>query len=67
LPEAHTDFVFAVLAEELGLVGVLGVIALFMALVWRAFQISRMAAQSGMRFQSYLALASACGWDCRPW
>jgi cell division protein FtsW len=57
LPEAHTDFVFAVLAEELGLVGVLGVIALFMALVWRAFQISRMAAQSGMRFQAYLALA----------
>jgi cell division protein FtsW len=44
LPEAHTDFVFAVLAEELGLVGVIGVIALFMALVWRAFQISRMAA-----------------------
>ena len=57
LPEAHTDFVFAVLAEELGLVGVLGVIALFMALVWRAFQISRMAAQAGMRFQSYVALA----------
>jgi cell division protein FtsW len=57
LPEAHTDFVFAVLAEELGLVGVLGVIALFMALVWRAFAISRMAAQAGMRFQSYLALA----------
>ena len=57
LPEAHTDFVFAVMAEELGLVGVLGVIALFMALVWRAFQISRMAAQAGLRFQSYLALA----------
>jgi cell division protein FtsW len=57
LPEAHTDFVFAVLAEELGLVGVLGVIALFMALVWRAFHISRMAAQAGMRFQSFLALA----------
>jgi cell division protein FtsW len=57
LPEAHTDFVFAVLAEELGLVGVLGVIALFMALVWRAFQISRMAAQAGLRFQSYVALA----------
>jgi len=57
LPEAHTDFVFAVLAEELGLVGVLGVIGLFMALVWRAFATSRMAAQAGMRFQSYLALA----------
>ncbi len=57
LPEAHTDFVFAVLAEELGLVGVLGVIALFMALVWRAFRISRMAAQAGLTFQSYIALA----------
>jgi cell division protein FtsW len=57
LPEAHTDFVFAVLAEELGLVGVLGVIALFLALVWRAFRISRMAAQADMRFQAYVAMA----------
>ena len=57
LPEAHTDFVFAVLAEELGLVGVLGIIALFVALVWRALQISRMAAQAGLHYQSYLALA----------
>jgi cell division protein FtsW len=56
LPEAHTDFVFAVLAEELGLVGVMGVLALFVALVWRAFGISRMAAQAGMQFQSYVAL-----------
>jgi cell division protein FtsW len=57
LPEAHTDFVFAVLAEELGLVGVIGVIALFVALVWRAFHVSKLAAAAGMRFQSYLALA----------
>jgi cell division protein FtsW len=57
LPEAHTDFVFAVLAEELGLVGVIGVIGLFVALVWRALRISRMAAAAGLRFQSYLALA----------
>jgi cell division protein FtsW len=57
LPEAHTDFVFAVLAEELGLAGVIGVLAVFVALVWRAFRISRMAAQAGMQFQSYLALA----------
>jgi cell division protein FtsW len=57
LPEAHTDFVFAVLAEELGLVGVMGVIALFLALVWRAFHVSRMAENAGMRFHAYLAMA----------
>ena len=57
LPEAHTDFVFAVLAEELGLVGVIGVIGLFVALVWRAFHISRLASQAGLRFQAYLAAA----------
>jgi len=57
LPEAHTDFVFAVLAEELGLVGVIAVIGLFVALVWRAFQISRMAQRAGLNFQSYVALA----------
>jgi cell division protein FtsW len=57
LPEAHTDFVFAVLAEELGLVGVIGVLALIVALVWRAFRISHLAAHAGMRFQSYVALA----------
>jgi cell division protein FtsW len=57
LPEAHTDFVFAVLGEELGLVGVMGVLALFVALVWRAFRISRHAAQAGLRFQSYVAMA----------
>ena len=57
LPEAHTDFVFAVLAEELGLVGVIGVIALFLAMVLRSFQISRMAANAGLPFQAYMALA----------
>lgn len=55
LPEAHTDFVFAILAEELGLVGVLGTLALFVILVWRAFRISRMAAEAGLAFQAYCA------------
>ncbi len=55
LPEAHTDFVFAVLAEELGLVGVLVMLALFMVLVWRAFRISRLAAEAGLAFQAYCA------------
>lgn len=57
LPEAHTDFVFAVLAEEMGLVGVVGVILLFLALVWRSFRIARLAFAAGLPFQAYLALA----------
>ncbi len=44
LPEAHTDFLMAVIAEELGLAGVICVIALFAMVVIRAFQIGRHAA-----------------------
>ncbi len=55
LPEAHTDFVFAVLAEEFGFVGVCVVIGLFAVLVSRALAISRRAADAGLQFQSYLA------------
>jgi cell division protein FtsW len=43
LPEAHTDFLLAVIAEELGFVGVLAVVALFALLVQRAFAIGRQA------------------------
>ena len=57
LPEAHTDFVFAVLAEEFGFLGVAVVVGLFALLVARAFAISRNAADAGLRFQSYLAAA----------
>ncbi|MGI9245369.1 MAG: putative lipid II flippase FtsW, partial [Steroidobacteraceae bacterium] len=57
LPEAHTDFVFAVLAEEFGFVGVATVIGLFGLLVGRALQISREAAAAGQAFQSYVAAA----------
>ncbi|MGB5305250.1 MAG: putative lipid II flippase FtsW [Gammaproteobacteria bacterium] len=55
LPEAHTDFVFAVLAEELGLIGVCVVILLYGMLVWRAFQIASQAAQAANLFAAYLA------------
>jgi cell division protein FtsW len=55
LPEAHTDFVFAVLAEELGLIGVIVTLGLFVLLVWRAFHISRLAADAGLAFQAYCA------------
>jgi cell division protein FtsW len=55
LPEAHTDFVFAVLAEEFGFVGVMVVILLFAMLVGRALRIARNAADADLPFQSYLA------------
>jgi cell division protein FtsW len=55
LPEAHTDFLFAVLAEELGLLGVLLTLALFVALIWRSFYIARLASEAGLKFQAYLA------------
>ena len=55
LPEAHTDFVFAVLAEEFGFVGVVIVLSLFALLVGRALAISRNAAHAGLQFQSYVA------------
>jgi cell division protein FtsW len=55
LPEAHTDFVFAVLAEELGLVGVCVVIALYCVVVWRAFVIAIQAEKAGNAFASFLA------------
>jgi cell division protein FtsW len=55
LPEAHTDFLFAVLAEELGLAGVLLTLALFLGLIWRSFRIARIASEAGLKFASYLA------------
>ena len=57
LPEAHTDFLFAVLAEELGLAGVIATLALFLALIWRSFYIARLASDAGLKFQAYLAAA----------
>jgi cell division protein FtsW len=55
LPEAHTDFVFAILAEEFGLMGVVLVLGLFAALFIRAFMIGRKAEEQGNLFSAYLA------------
>lgn len=57
LPEAHTDFVFAVLAEEFGLLGVACVLLLFLALVLRSLRLSRLAADAGMPFHACMAAA----------
>ena len=59
LPEAHTDFLFAVLAEELGLFGGLAVLALFAVLIWRAFAISEAAEAAGQAFAAHLATGLA--------
>jgi cell division protein FtsW len=55
LPEAHTDFLFSVIGEGLGLVGTTTVILLFMVLVWRAFVIGQMAESNSTRFAAFLA------------
>jgi cell division protein FtsW len=55
LPEAHTDFLLAVLAEELGFVGVALVIALFAWIVARAFSIARQAAARERHFAALTA------------
>ena len=55
LPEAHTDFIFSVIAEETGLLGVVSVIILFALLVWRAFVIAEMAEQLNKKFSAFIA------------
>ena len=55
LPEAHTDFLLAVIAEELGLVGVLAVLALFVWLLFRAYAIGRQAALLKRPFAALVA------------
>jgi cell division protein FtsW len=55
LPEAHTDFLFSVLAEELGLIGVITVILLFGGFIVRAFLTGRKAEAFGLRFQAFIA------------
>jgi cell division protein FtsW len=55
LPEAHTDFLLAVIAEELGFVGVLTVIGLFAWIVIRSFGIAKEAIANERYFSALLA------------
>jgi len=59
LPEAHTDFVFAILAEEFGLLGSIFIVLLFSVLIYRAFKIARVAERAGMLFHAYLSYGIA--------
>ena len=53
LPEPYTDFIFAIVGEELGLIGAVGVLALFAVLIWRGLRVGLRAPDP---FGSYLAL-----------
>jgi cell division protein FtsW len=57
LPEAHTDFILAVVGEELGLVGIVAVIAVFSLLVWRGMRASMRARDP---YGCYLAFGITC-------
>jgi cell division protein FtsW len=59
LPEAHTDFLFSVIAEETGLVGVVTVIGLYALLIWRAFAIGNAAEEAGQQFAAFIAYGLA--------
>ena len=55
LPESHTDFLFAVLSEELGFVGVAIVVSLFSLLFFRSLKIASQAEAAGNYFAAYMA------------
>jgi cell division protein FtsW len=59
LPEAHTDFVFSIWAEETGFIGALAVIALYVALIGRILWIGRSAQLAGKLFGAYLCYGVA--------
>lgn len=59
LPEAHTDFLFAVIAEELGLIAVLAVIMVYALLIWRILRIGRIAQVNQRDFCAYTAFGFA--------
>lgn len=61
LPEMHTDFIFAILAEELGLIGIAALLALFAVVVVRVFAIGQRAELGGRGFQAYLCYGLG-GW-----
>ncbi|MCP5438529.1 MAG: putative lipid II flippase FtsW [Chromatiaceae bacterium] len=55
LPEAHTDFVMAVIGEEFGLLGTLVVIGMFCLIVWRSYAIGARAELRGDRYAAYVS------------
>lgn len=56
LPEAHTDFILAVIGEELGLLTVAVVILVYVWIIWRAFSIGKQARDLDLYFNSFIAV-----------
>ena len=67
LPAAHTDFLFAVVGEELGFVGMAMVIALFAVLIFRAFVIAGRAIDCGQPFNAHLAYGLGLSLGVQAW
>ena len=56
LPEAHTDFIFAVFSEEFGLFGSICLILLFVTLIWRIFRLAIKSAKADNFFEAYFCI-----------
>lgn len=59
LPEAHTDFIFAILAEELGLVGAISVILLYIAVIFRVLKYAVLSQQKDLLWHAFLCYGFA--------
>ena len=49
LPEAHTDFIYAVIAEEAGMIGTVTILAIYLAILWRGYRIARRVSDSYLK------------------
>ncbi len=61
LPEPHTDMVFAIIGEELGIIGMLFVLFCFTYIIGKGFDIGREALKHGRKYSSYVAFG-VCSW-----
>lgn len=61
LPEAHTDFIFSILGEELGYIGVVLALLMVFFVAFRAMSIGRRALEIDQRFSGFWPARSACG------
>ena len=67
LPEAHTDFIFAIIGEELGYVGVVLALLMVFFVAFRAMSIGRKALEIDHRFSGFLACSLASGLASGRW